>query len=148
MTVAFALKPIVLWIQFVVWGMCYACTKCSVWFSFLVFYENIYLKETDTLNIYVLSLLINGKWGKWQIGRNLKIQKHLLNFNVSFSLSSENQTNKQKKLMFGLFIFQNSIGLCYLLKKKILNCFLESFLNCKGKGKKIYRRKKEFFSIV
>ena len=32
--VAFALKLIVLWIQFVALGIYYACTKCSLWSFF------------------------------------------------------------------------------------------------------------------
>lgn len=61
--VAFALKLIVLWIQFVALGICYACTKCSVWFFFSSFFMKTCIFETnlDTLNICVLLLLINGK---------------------------------------------------------------------------------------
>lgn len=42
------------------------------------------------------------------------------------------------------FLFSR-IQLLFVIYKKILNCCLVSFLNCKGKGKKIYLRKKDFF---
>lgn len=45
--VTFALKLIVLWIQFVALGICYACTKGLVWFflsSFL--WKLIFFKQT------------------------------------------------------------------------------------------------------
>lgn len=40
--VAFALKLILLWIQFVALGICYAYAKCSVWFLFSSFLWNLY----------------------------------------------------------------------------------------------------------
>lgn len=113
----------------------------SVVFLFQFFMKTcIFETNLDTLNICVLLLLINGKWDKWQVTRQkLKMQQHLLNFNKV--ISSFRVQRSKKKLMFGLFFPQNPNAICIFLKNSY-SC-LQSFLNCKGKGKEVYFRKKE-----